>query len=267
MRRFPVQFACLFFSGLMPASAETVEIASVCGDANSNGSITASDAQTALRTSTELASCPPCICDVNRSSSVTTLDALIILKKAVGQSVATSCAPCAGGQLDSLRWELPCTLPKFPLCPVAENVDSDSTTMLGEPGVTYDVELRFRGVIEQKNYDGGVQDGYFVVGGEPDFTGYNVNRLEISDPPSTYYLNGGISGIQRCWELDITRTIPIRAGATVTLTGDATDKKQVGNTDGTLPPHPIIPPDVPPAPESFSGQFIQMDVISVVEQP
>jgi len=73
-----------------PWSVNTV----LCGDANRNGSISATDAQVALRAATELGSCLGCICDVNDSGSISTLDALIILKRAVGQNIAMECPVC-----------------------------------------------------------------------------------------------------------------------------------------------------------------------------
>jgi hypothetical protein len=125
------------------------------------------------------------------------------------------------------------------------------------------VTLRFRGVIELKTYNGGTQDGYFLVGGSDNGDGWNVYELDVSDPPGHYFLNAGSSGIYRVWLLDITKTIPVAAGASVTLKADAKDNAIIRNTDGT---NPIVVPGVPPAPEPYNGQFIQMDVISVVEQ-
>lgn len=241
-----------------PDSPNTV----LCGDANRSLTLTASDGQLALRVAVGTAECLDCICDANGVGGVTASDALLILRRAVGQDVTMDCPVCIAGNLDGLRWEIPCTNSGTPVC-TSNNEFSETATMLGDPGSSYDVTLRFRGVIEQKTYSGGVKDGYFLTGGTPAADGYNIYRLEISDPPSVYYLNAGTSNIQRVWELDVTKTIPIAAGATVTLSADAEDGFIIANTDGSG--QPIIPAGVPPAPNAFPGQFIQMDVVSVEE--
>jgi hypothetical protein len=50
-----------------------------------------------LRTAVGAATCAPsCVCDVNGDSSETATDALVCLKKAVGQAVELNC-PCGAG--------------------------------------------------------------------------------------------------------------------------------------------------------------------------
>lgn len=69
--------------------------------------------------------------------------------------------------VERTRWELPC-LPHEP-----GDIDCDNdpdqftaeTALVGVPGTTYEVSLRFRGVVELKTYDGaesvdGVLDGH-----------------------------------------------------------------------------------------------------------
>lgn len=63
----------------------------------------------------------------------------------------------------------------------------------------------------------------------------------------------------------MTRTIPIKGGATVFLEAHAIDAAEILNRDDAS--QPIIPAGVPPAPDPYNGQFIQMDVISVEESP
>jgi hypothetical protein len=66
-----------------------------CGDANEDGSITATDALIALRTAVGQGSCQLCLCDTNDSASVTATDALAILRFTVGSLCRFSC-PNAG---------------------------------------------------------------------------------------------------------------------------------------------------------------------------
>lgn len=65
-----------------------------CGDANDDGTVTAVDALSALRTAVGTASCPACRCDVDGSANVSTSDALSLLRLAVGQDVEIQCQPC-----------------------------------------------------------------------------------------------------------------------------------------------------------------------------
>jgi hypothetical protein len=69
----------------------TVVETSVCGDANGDGGVTASDALGALRTAVGSGSCPTGTCDVDDNGTVSAADALRILARAVGQSVELTC--------------------------------------------------------------------------------------------------------------------------------------------------------------------------------
>jgi hypothetical protein len=92
--------------------------------------------------------------------------------------------------------------------------------------------------------------------------GYNIYSLEVGAPAATYYLNAGQSGPRRCFPIDYTETIPMQGATTLTLIGDPVDGVQIINVDDAGKPNVV--PDVPPAPAAFDGQFIQMDVVSVV---
>ena len=66
----------------------------LCGDANGDREITASDALQTLRAAVGLGECTLCVCDVDGSASVKATDALMALQLAVGQSVVTNCPAC-----------------------------------------------------------------------------------------------------------------------------------------------------------------------------
>jgi fibronectin-binding autotransporter adhesin len=74
-----------------------VEVAScgdvLCGDANASGSVSASDALAALRTSVGAQSCELSRCDYDGSGTVQASDALAILRASVGQPVDPACPP------------------------------------------------------------------------------------------------------------------------------------------------------------------------------
>ncbi len=185
------------------------------------------------------------------------------------------------GTLSGLRWELPCTMPGSPYCATrfdGGDVQVVSATLGGAPGQTYAVTLHFRGVVEMKAYAGddaggpqtGVAKGLahaqcFASGGADNGDGYNIYEMQVSDPPGVYFLNMGPSSLPNVWWLDYTATVPMKSGATVTLTANAKDDLQVANVNG-IDGGPVFVPGVPPYPDAFDGQFIQMDVVSVVAQ-
>ena len=163
--------------------------------------------------------------------------------------------------LDELRWELPCGLDTSPTVCEAAAFPSVSATLAGDPGTTYQVSLRFRGVVEQKTYEGGTTYDYFNVGGTPPVDGYNVYQMHVTSPAGDYYLNAGTSGIEQSWLIDYEQTIPMDGGAVVTLTADAQDGAEIKNVDAEG--SPIVVPAIPPAPAAYNGQFVQMNVIGI----
>ncbi|RMF19626.1 MAG: hypothetical protein D6760_12950, partial [Deltaproteobacteria bacterium] len=67
----------------------------LCGDANDDARVTATDALAVLKTAVGSGDCgglDTCICNVDAASNVTATDALMVLKNAVGQPVALNCA-------------------------------------------------------------------------------------------------------------------------------------------------------------------------------
>ncbi len=167
--------------------------------------------------------------------------------------------------LNGLRWELPCTQSTADptVCETIPSV-STSATMGGVSGATYDVTLRFRGVVEITTYVGGSSSGYWQIGGSPPAgSTINVYGLHVSSPGQTYFVNQGVSH-RVVVALDYVETVPIAAGATVTLDADSRDSLQLRNLDASG--QPIVIPGVAPAPMAFDGQFVQMDVVSVVKQ-
>jgi hypothetical protein len=161
-----------------------------------------------------------------------------------------------------LRYEIPC---------IADLSDGISCTaldpfvksarMVGTPGTTYQVTVRVRGVSELKGYSYGTVSGYWSVGGAPSVNAYNTVRLEVSNPQQVYFLNNGSNGLTRCFALDYTQTLPIAAGATVNLMAETNDAAILKNLDGAGTP--LVAPGVPPAPSTFNGQFMQIDVVDV----
>lgn len=163
--------------------------------------------------------------------------------------------------LDGLRWELPCGVDTSATVCEASTFPTVTAALTGNPATTYQVTLRFRGVVEQKTYEGGTTYDYFNVGGTPPTDGYNVYQMHVSSPEGDYFLNAGTSGIERSWLIDYEQTIPMNGGATVTLTADAQDGAEIKNVDGDGAP--IVVPEIVPAPAAYNGQFVQMDVTAI----
>ncbi len=188
------------------------------------------------------------------------------------------------GDLQGLRWELPCTNYASPLC-FTEVGDGGveqvlSSTLGGAPGQTYAVTLHFRGEVEQKTYIGSADAGlpqtagaqglanaeFFVSGGRDNGDTWNIYEMQVSDPPSVYFLNAGMSNFSFTFWIDYTATIPMKAGATLTLSGNSVDGREIMNIND-MDGGPVLVPGVPPFPQAYDGQFIQMDVVSVVAMP
>lgn len=201
-------------------------------------------------------------------------------------------SPAAG--LSGLLWILPYNNGS------TTNPIQDQTTvatMQGTSGVTYNVTLRFRGIVEPKDYISMVSAGQTVTAipysmGSANavkpmlFTGplnskgevttpaestVNEYALLIGSPSKVILLNQWTTwltddaGVQM---VDFTVTIQITAGSTVTLTARTMDGQEFNNsTQLIITPDPTDPPINPAIVQPYNGQFLQMDVVSVSTTP
>lgn len=180
------------------------------------------------------------------------------------------------GRLDGLRWELPCSTidPMFPdyICTSVSDVNL-TQRLSGVPGALYDVRVRVRGVVETRAYTGGTTIAPFVMKGgtsraSPESSdAWNIYRLDVSSPAEHWFLNVGESDEYFCHLVDATFTIRAQSKATVVLFASTVDGRRslIRNrgADGGV----LVAPEVPPAPASFDGQFLQLDVLSVTLVP
>ncbi|WP_437617849.1 hypothetical protein [Sorangium sp. So ce1151] len=165
----------------------------------------------------------------------------------------------AAESIDGFRWEIPCDRDpgNSDECATSKRVD-EKKTFGGSPDTVYQVTVRLRGVVEPEVYRGGTPDGmHFRVGGSPDHAEYNVYSITVSDPAEVYYLNDSPNVGHDTFIIDHTKTIPIRGGATVSFLGEDPNHISIANFKH------LVVEGVPPAPEPFVGQFIQLDVQSV----
>jgi len=68
----------------------------LCGDADSSGALSSTDALIALNAAVGLAVCETCLCDVNDSGGITASDAQALLAAAVGLPAELVCPACGG---------------------------------------------------------------------------------------------------------------------------------------------------------------------------
>lgn len=181
---------------------------------------------------------------------------------AAAQALAEADLICGTVDLDGSRWEMSCTndtthIPNG-LCPCLDPHDVVSV-LSGNPMTTYNVTLRFRGMVELCAYSGGTNDGaFFQTGGAASSPGYNTYALIVSDPPQTYYLNRSHTfvgqGEPYVYAIDYNKTISVKGGATLTLQTRARDGVQLYSKD--------VDPGVT-TPTGFAGQLVQVDVVSI----
>ena len=83
--------------------------------------------------------------------------------------------------------------------------------------------------------------------------------LGVSSPASHFFFNRQDKVGHKIFTIDYTASIEIEGGATLTLHGNGQNGRMITNFAK------LVVPDVPPAPQPFNGQFIQLNVTDVVE--
>jgi hypothetical protein len=137
--------------------------------------------------------------------------------------------------------------------------------MTGDPG-GYQITFRFRGIVETNTYTGGVNEGtYWQIEGTPGSENVNYYRFSISDPPQDYFINRADS-VEPTQVIDYEKVLTVNHGATLTLYANSLDGQETGNdTNLTVsddqPGYPIV------VGQPFSGQFAQVDAISIIPLP
>jgi hypothetical protein len=181
--------------------------------------------------------------------------------------------PAAAASLAGLHLEVPCANPKFnndtechwdqSLLQTADPAWKLKREIVrnfrGKAGAVYEVTFHVRGVVEPKNFTGGeVQHEHFQSGGTPVKNDYNFYSLHVSDPEGSYTFNRNEEKVGHyTFPIDYQVTIPIRAGAVVTMGAYDSNDVAIANHQ-----HFVID-GVAPAPQPFDGQFFQLDVVSI----
>jgi hypothetical protein len=185
--------------------------------------------------------------------------------KDCASGVGPNCEDVASS-LAGLRVELPCKGDSTPsyTC-VSDPADQKAATLRGNVGTTYLLKLHVRGIVEMAAYSGATAGSPFPTGGTNTSGAYNTYTLVVNDPPQTYDLNAGTP--QTYTEpVDVTTMVAANALTTVTLTANAQDSRTIKNAGANMQPVPT-PTGIVLAENPYSGQFMQVDVVSVAIAP
>jgi len=142
-----------------------------------------------------------------------------------------------------------------------------SFTFGGDSGTVYEVTLRVRGIFEPTTIRGGETPDpahpYFKVGGTVSTPDWSRWEIEVSQPQQTYWLNHYPSVGHTIYKEDFAATIPVAAGATVTVRVTDGNDRQIDNGKSGPDRQQTIPGIVDtPQP----GQMLSLDVLAVKAQ-
>lgn len=191
--------------------------------------------------------------ELSASSAVKALDGLRVDAPCAGTPATTDGAVCSHVELT----------PEGGL-KVAKKV-----TVGGNPGTTYDVTLRVRGIVEPSNIVGGVRADTstfqyknlawrkvpFTIGGTVTQADYSQWRISVASPKADYYLNDYQRAGHYIFKLDYEVTVPVAANTQVTLDAADSNERQIVNFEKYAF-------DGIPGSMNF-GQFVQVNVVSV----
>jgi hypothetical protein len=182
-----------------------------------------------------------------------------------GQSAGDPQGIVAG--LHELFLHDPCTgeyPPQPDTCIHAQRLER-TITADGDPGTTYDVRLRIRGLFEPTTIrDGETTDAehpYYQVGGTIRARDWSAWHIEVSNPARTYWLNHYPRVSHTIYKEDFEATIPIAAGATVTVRVVDGNDRQMDNAEEGLADRRQIIEGVTDTP--LPGQMLRIDVLGV----
>jgi hypothetical protein len=173
-------------------------------------------------------------------------------------------------EIHGFRLECPCEDPDHFGLDKPDNCDStpavDRQTHVkklgGSPDQTYSVKLRVRGNTEPNTYTGGkLEQQRFYIGGQTSTPGYTAYMMTVSEPRQTYFFNYNPTTGHQHFLIDYEVVVPMRGGATVTF--EVNGGKSVPDGHGVSNRERLVVPGIPPAPEPFNGQLVQVDVVAV----
>jgi hypothetical protein len=194
---------------------------------------------------------------------------------------ATPLGPEAAGKLHGFLHKLKCgeaqDARSCKLSPDQERSRLD-VVIPGDPGTTYQVRLRVRGLVEPRRYSGGQlvdpANKWLYKGGAPDplrknnGQAYNIYQIAVSEPKQDYFLNrdtddhlgGGYVPSHSTFKIDYPLNLTVKGGATVSvITDDEAKSGMINNADKQVVdgvPATLIE-------QPWDGQFFYLEVESI----
>jgi hypothetical protein len=200
--------------------------------------------------------------------AATTLCAIVVLSSAspYAQQAPADPAGVARG-LDGLFLHDTCTgeYPPQPDTCIHKQLVERAVTIGGAAGTVYDVRLRVRGLFEPTTIrDGATPDEahpYYQVGGTIRARDWSAWHIEVSEPQQTYWLNHYPRVGHIIYKQDFEATIPMVAGATVTVRVVDGNDRQMDNAEPDLKDRMQIIEGV--TGKVLDGQMLRLDVVRV----
>ena len=138
-------------------------------------------------------------------------------------------------------------------------------TVGGKAGSVYDVRLRIRGLFEPTTITGAetpdAAHPYYQVGGAIRQRDWSAWHIEVSEPKQTYWLNHYPKVSHTIYKEDFEATIPMAAGATVTVRVVDGNNRQMDNAEPDRADRMQIIEGVTDKP--LDGQMLRLDVLRV----
>jgi hypothetical protein len=138
----------------------------------------------------------------------------------------------------------------------------------GKPGAVHDVTLRIEGIFEPTTIEGGETPDpahpYYKVGGTIRARDWSAWHIEVSNPKQTYWLNHYPKVSHTIYKEDFEATIPMAAGASVTVRVIDGNNRQMDNSEQGRPDRLQIIKGLSETP--LAGQMIRLEVLRVASR-
>ena len=135
----------------------------------------------------------------------------------------------------------------------------------GKIGVVHDVTLRIQGIFEPTTIEGGetpyAAHSYYKVGGTIRARDWSAWHIEVSNPKQTYWLNHYPKVSHTIYKEDFEATIPMAAGASVTVRVIDGNDRQMDNAEQGRPDRLQIITELSETP--LPGQMLRLEVLRV----
>ena len=138
-------------------------------------------------------------------------------------------------------------------------------TIGGKSGAVHDVTLRIQAIVEPTTIEGGetpyADHPYYKVGGTIRARDWSAWHIEVSSPKQTYWLNHYPKVSHTIYKEDFEATIPMAAGAAVTVRVIDGNDRQIDNAEPGRPDRLQIIKGLSDTP--LAGQMLRLDVVRV----